>query len=87
MLTSMLKPFVSSVFTLSLERLCRNTVHGSRASPRTVLHDQKFKYLPVRPELVEGLRANCDTVSDGRGKSEGEVSGNRHGKQLDDSFH
>jgi hypothetical protein len=29
------------------------------------LLDREFKYLPVRPELVEGLRANCDTVSDG----------------------
>jgi hypothetical protein len=24
---------------------------------------RKLKYLPVRPEHVEGLRANCDTVS------------------------
>jgi hypothetical protein len=35
--------------------LCRNTVHGSSASPRTVLLDRKFKSLSVRPELVEGL--------------------------------
>jgi hypothetical protein len=55
-------------------RPCRNTVHGSRASPRTVLHDRKFKYLPVHPELVEGLRVNCDTVSFGRGKGEGSDS-------------
>jgi hypothetical protein len=31
---------------------------------------RKFKYLPVRPEYVEGLRANCDTVSQGRGSKE-----------------
>src|SRR5687767_11922519 len=47
-----------------LERLCRNTVHGSRASPRTVLPDCDIKHLPVRPELVEGFRASCDTLSD-----------------------
>jgi hypothetical protein len=29
------------------------------------LLDRKFKYLSVRPELVEGLPPNCDTVSDG----------------------
>src|SRR6266508_2106848 len=44
-------------------RLCRNTVHGSRASPRTGLPDCDIEYLAVRPELVEGFRANCDTVS------------------------
>jgi membrane protein DedA with SNARE-associated domain len=49
----------------SVERLCRNTVHGSRASPRTVLLDHELKYLPVRPEYIEGLRANCDTASEG----------------------
>jgi len=52
-----------SLSTLALWRLCRNPVHGSRASPRTGLLDRKLKYLPVRPEHVEGLRANCDTVS------------------------
>ena len=30
---------------------CRNTVHGSSASPRTVLLDRKFKSLSVCPEL------------------------------------
>jgi hypothetical protein len=54
------------VFSLPRERLCRNAVHGSRTSPRTALSDSEFKYLAVRPELVEGLRANCDTVSDGK---------------------
>jgi NitT/TauT family transport system substrate-binding protein len=43
-------------------RLRRNTVHGSRTSPRTVLLDREFKSLSVRPERVEGLRVNCDTV-------------------------
>jgi hypothetical protein len=47
----------------TLLRLRRNTVHGSRTSPRTVLLDRKFNYLSVRPALVEGLRVNCDTVS------------------------
>jgi hypothetical protein len=40
-----------------------NTVHGSRASPQTVLLDRRFKYLPVRPELVEGLRSNYESPS------------------------
>jgi len=44
-------------------RLCRSTVHGSRASPRTVYAGSEVKYLTVRPELVEGLRADYDTVS------------------------
>jgi hypothetical protein len=52
-----------SLSTLALWRLGRNPVHGSRASPRTGLLDRKLKFLPVRPEHVEGLRANCDTVS------------------------
>ena len=38
-------------------------VHGSRTSPRTVLLDLEFNYVSVRPERVEGLRVNCDTVS------------------------
>jgi hypothetical protein len=53
------------LFSLPRERLCRSTVHSSRTSPRTVLSDSEFKYLAVRPELVEGLRAGCGTVSDG----------------------
>ena len=44
-------------------RPCRNAVHGSRASPRTAWPDGKFRCLPVRPELVEGVQGNCDTVS------------------------
>jgi hypothetical protein len=28
-----------------------------------VLLDREFNHLPVRPELVEGLLANCDAVS------------------------
>jgi hypothetical protein len=51
--------------TFPFERLCRNTVHGSSASPRTVLLDCKFRDLTFRAERVEELRANCDTVSDG----------------------
>jgi protein SCO1 len=43
-------------------QLCRDIVHGSRASPRTVLLDRRLKYLPVRPELVEGLRGKRDIV-------------------------
>ena len=54
---------IISLSTLALWRLCRNPVHGSRASPRTGLLDRKLKYLPVRPKHVEGLRANSDTVS------------------------
>jgi hypothetical protein len=62
-----------SPLPLARERLCRNTVHGSRASPRTVLLDGKFKYLPARhfdklsagSELVEGLQSNCDTAPAG----------------------
>jgi hypothetical protein len=51
--------------TLSRKRPCRNPVHGSRASPRTGFLRRKLNYLPVRPEHVEGLRLNCDTVSNG----------------------
>ena len=43
-------------------RLCRNTVHGSRASPRTD-GTPKIKALAVRPEVLEGRTADCDTVS------------------------
>jgi protein SCO1/2 len=43
-------------------QLCRNIVHGSRASPRTALLDRRFKYLPARPKLVEGLRGKRDIV-------------------------
>jgi hypothetical protein len=64
-----IKP-TTPTFILPRQRLCRNSVHGSRASPRTELLDHKFEYLPVRPELVEGLRANCDTVSQGEGTGE-----------------
>ena len=59
--------FCPLTLTLSRQRLCRNPVHGSRASPRTGLLDRKYNYLSVRPELVEGLRKHYDTVSHGRG--------------------
>ena len=57
------------ILTFSRKRLCRNTVHGSRTSPRTVLLDSEFNYLSARPKHVEGLRVNCDTVSKGRRNS------------------
>jgi NitT/TauT family transport system substrate-binding protein len=44
--------------------LCRNTIHGSRTSPRTVLIDRKLKDLADRPELVEGVRTNCQKASE-----------------------
>jgi hypothetical protein len=44
-------------------RLCRNAVHGSRASPRTEYGMLKINHLAVRPERVEGRMANYDTVS------------------------
>jgi len=52
--------------TLLLKRLCRNSVHGSRTSPRTENDILKINELAVRPEHVEGRMANCDTVSKGR---------------------
>jgi len=53
--------------TLPRERLCRNSVHGSRTSPRTENDMLKINELAVRPEHVEGRMANCDTVSEGGG--------------------
>jgi hypothetical protein len=57
--------------TLLLEKLCRNPVHGSRASPRTDYGMLKINHLAVRPEHVEGRMANYDTVSEGGGKRVG----------------
>jgi hypothetical protein len=56
-----------SSLSLSPKRLCRNSVHGSRASPRTEFEVLKINKLAVRPEPVEGRMANYDTVSDGGG--------------------
>jgi len=54
--------------TLSHQKLCRNSVHGSRASPRTDDEILKINQLAVRPELVEGGTANYDTAPQGRGE-------------------
>jgi hypothetical protein len=51
---SLVRCYSPPTLTLPRQRLCRTTVHGSRASPLTVLPDRKFKYLSVRPESVEG---------------------------------
>jgi len=55
-----------------VKRLCRNSVHGSRASPRTDYDMLKINHLAVRPESrpggIEGRMANYDTVSKGRGR-------------------
>ncbi len=59
--------------TLPHKGLCRNSVHGSRTSPRTEYGLLKINDLAVRPELVEGQTANYDTVSKGGGESEGYV--------------
>ncbi len=48
-------------------RLCHKSVHGSTGSPRTDDGTRKINHLAVRPELVEGRTADCDTVSQGRG--------------------
>ena len=42
--------------------LCQKSVHGSTGSPRTDDNTSKFGPLAVRPELVEGRTAGCDTV-------------------------
>ena len=56
--------------------LCCNSVHGSRASPRTDYDMLKINHLAVRPERVEGRMANYDTVSPvERGKGWGVVTG------------
>ena len=60
--------------SLSRERLCRNSVHGSTGSPRTDGDTPKFKDLAVRSfgklrtgsEALEGRTANCDTISEGQ---------------------
>jgi hypothetical protein len=54
-----------------LKRLCRNSVHGSRTSPRTENDILKINQLAVRPEYVEGRMANYDTGSKRRGEGEG----------------
>jgi hypothetical protein len=51
-------------YPLSL-RLWRNTVHGSRTSPRTDSETPNFKGLTVRPQM---RTADCDTVSLPRGE-------------------
>ena len=47
----------------SFRRLCRKSVHGSTGSPQTDPGALDIKYIAVRPELVEGRAADCDTVS------------------------
>ncbi len=56
---------VNPITSLSSGRLCRNSVHGSRPSPRTGYDLCKINQLAVRlgfeskrPELVEGRMAN-----------------------------
>jgi hypothetical protein len=44
------------LLSLPLERLCRNSVHGSTGSPRTEHVPLEINYLAVRPEPVEGER-------------------------------
>jgi hypothetical protein len=48
-----------------IERLCGKSVHGSTGSPRTDHGTLEINYLAVRPELVEGRAADCDTVAEG----------------------
>jgi len=59
------KPVSKPLFTPSPKRLCRNSVHGSRTSPRTDYAMLKSNYLAVRPECVEGRMAKYDTASNG----------------------
>jgi ribosomal protein S12 methylthiotransferase len=66
---------------LIAQRLCRNSVHGSRTSPRTDYGESKINHLPVRlgceskrPEHVEGRMVNYDTVSKA-GKRKSYLSG------------
>ena len=49
--------------------LCAGTAgfEAALAGIPTVLLDREFNYLSVRPERVEGLRVNYDTVSRGKG--------------------
>ena len=51
---------------LTAFREVSHPVHGSESLTTNGVLDRKFKYLPVRPELVEGRRARCDTLSLGR---------------------
>jgi hypothetical protein len=64
------EPKVDTTHVPRIKRLCRNSVHGSRASPLTDYDMLKIKHLAVRlgceskrPEHVEGRMANYDTVS------------------------
>jgi hypothetical protein len=61
----MILPFFKSTreFFPSPGMLCRNSVHGSRASPRTEFDVLKINKLAVRPEPVEGRMANYNTAS------------------------
>jgi glycosyltransferase involved in cell wall biosynthesis len=59
-----------SVIIPSAGRLCHNSVHGSRTSPRTDYAMLKINHLAVRPERVEGRMANYDTVSGEKGREE-----------------
>jgi len=65
-----------------LLRLCRNSVHGSRTSPRTDYDMLKINHLAVRPECVEGRMANYDTVSLEEGRAIQGRKDSRGGKRL-----
>jgi len=69
-----------STLTFPHERLCHNSVHGSRTSPRTECGMLKNNHLAVRlgceskrPGHVEGRMANDDTVLEGGEESQGYV--------------
>jgi hypothetical protein len=47
--------------------MCPKTVHGSRALPRTVLHDLNFKYLFVRWIATQSLHQGRTETAPGRG--------------------
>ena len=49
----------------------KKSVHGSTGSPRTERRLLNFKYLAVRPELVEGRSAKFFTPSGGEGRVRG----------------
>ncbi len=53
---------------LIAKRLHRNSVHGSRTSPRTDYGTLNINHLAVRPEHVEGRMAKYDTVAQTRKK-------------------
>jgi hypothetical protein len=60
------------ILTLPLERLCRNPFMVRQAHHERITIALKFSDSAVRPEPVEGLPLDYDTVSEGGGEGGGD---------------